>query len=223
MTVSHHLDDATLMAYASGDLSEAFSVVVAAHLSMCDSCRQAARDVEELGGQLLDDVDTVSLSSGMMDKMMAALDTGAPVERDVPGPARIEVEKAASDVPAPLRRFVGDELDDIRWRLVAPGVRKHTIKLATKDAGALYMLHIAPGLAVPEHGHGGAELTLVLSGAYRDMFGRFGAGDIADLDEDIEHQPKVEAGEPCICIVAAEAPTKFKGIIGRVMQPLTGI
>ncbi len=66
-------------------------------------------------------------------------------------------------------------------------------------------------------------MTLVLSGAYRDAMGRFGCGDIADLDEHIEHQPRVEPGEPCICIVATEAPTRFKGFFSRLLQPLVRI
>ncbi|MCK5747724.1 MAG: hypothetical protein KAH44_16015, partial [Oricola sp.] len=53
MTIAHHLDDATLMRYASGDLDEAFLVVVATHLAMCDQCRKAVRDAEELGGEML--------------------------------------------------------------------------------------------------------------------------------------------------------------------------
>lgn len=65
-------------------------------------------------------------------------------------------------------------------------------------------------------------MTLVLSGAYRDAMGRFGCGDIADLDEHIEHQPRVEPGEPCICIVATEAPTRFKGFFSRLLQPWCG-
>lgn len=221
MTVSHHLDDATLMAYASGDLSEAFCVVVAAHLSMCDTCRQAARSVEELGGQLLGDVDEVALSATAFDKMMTAIDS-----EDAPEiilSEALEVVDEDSDVPVPLRRFIGTDIGSVRWRRIAPGVRKHTIKRGSKNTDALYMLHIAPGMAVPEHGHGGSELTLVLSGAYRDIFGRFGAGDIADLDEHIEHQPLVEADAACICIVATEAPTRFKDVFSRMLQPLTGI
>ena len=123
----------------------------------------------------------------------------------------------------PLRRFVGASLDAISWKTVAPGVRKHAIGLSSQSASSLYMLHIAPGKALPEHGHSGVEMTLVLSGAYRDELGRFGPGDIADLDEDVEHQPLVEPNEPCICLVATEAPTRFKGLFSRLLQPLVGI
>jgi putative transcriptional regulator len=127
------------------------------------------------------------------------------------------------DVPPPLRRFVGSSLQDIDWNFVAPGVRKHTIRLSSEKASSLYMLNIAAGKAVPEHGHGGEEMTLILSGAYRDELGRFGPGDVADLDEHVEHQPKVEPGAPCICLVATEAPTRFKSFFSRLLQPLVGI
>jgi putative transcriptional regulator len=102
-------------------------------------------------------------------------------------------------------------------------VRRHAIDLSSSTSSSLYMLNIAPGKAVPEHGHGGAEMTLILSGAYNDELGRFGPGDIADLDEHLEHQPKVEPEEPCICLVATEAPTRFKGFFSRLFQPLVGI
>lgn len=218
MSVQHHLDSATLLRYASGDFDEAFSVIVASHLAVCAECRQAARMAEEVGGRLLETGETAELSAGAIDRLLARLDENAePIRR--PEPASAE----ASDVPAPLRRFLGDRLQGIDWKTVAPGIRKHDIALGPGAEGSLYMLHIAPGKAVPEHGHGGAEMTLILSGAYRDALGRFGPGDIADLDEDVEHQPRVEPGEPCICLVATEAPTRFKGFFSRLLQPLVGI
>lgn len=222
MTVHHHLDDATLLRYASGDLDEAFSVVAAAHLAMCGECRRAARTGEEVGGRLLEAGDEADLSVGAFDRMMQKLD-----EKNgrisLAAWKRSPREKSGADVPLPLQRFVGSSLDEISWRSVVPGVRKHAIELPTGTSSSLYLLSIAPGKAVPEHGHAGAEMTLILAGAYRDQLGRFGPGDVADLDEHLEHQPKVEPGAPCICLVATEAPTRFKGFFSRLLQPLVGI
>jgi putative transcriptional regulator len=131
--------------------------------------------------------------------------------------------KISGDVPLPLQRFIGSQTADIKWKKVAPGISKHDIDLGKGVPSSLYLLNIAEGQAVPEHGHGGMEMTLILSGAYQDRFGRFGPGDIADLDEHVEHQPIVEPGAPCICLVATEKPTKFKGLIERVLQPIIGI
>jgi len=219
MTVHHHLDQSTVLRFASGDLDEAFAVVVAAHLDMCPSCRQSVEDAEAIGGHILEDGGHQEMSEGSFDTLLAQLDTEAakPVR---PTPAST---KKARDVPAPLRRFIGESLDDIPWSFVAPGLRRHMIDLGEGAPSSLYLLKIAAGKAVPEHGHNGSEITLVLSGKFRDALGVFGPGDIEDLDEHIEHQPEVEPDAPCICLVATEAPTRFKGLFSRILQPLVGI
>jgi putative transcriptional regulator len=220
MNVHHHLDEATLVRYAAGNLDEAFSLVVASHLAMCSTCLAGLRDAEQTGGALLESIEAVPLRNGSFELMMEKLEKGA-----VPAPAAepIFTPQRDSEVPVPLQRLVGERLDDIKWRTIAPGVRKHNLPLKRRDGSSLYMLNIAPGMAVPEHGHGGAEITLILSGAYRDDMGLFGPGDVADLDEHVEHQPKVEPGAPCICLVATERPTRFKDFFSRLLQPLTGI
>lgn len=222
MKVHHHLDEATLLRYASGDFDEAFSVIVASHLAMCDACRRAVRLAEAVGGNLLEAEGETALSEGAFDRLMQRVEKSNAHQATVKTQAPISSDRK-HDVPAPLRRFIGDNVDEISWKTIAPGVRKHAIRLKSPTSSLLYMLHIAPGKAVPEHGHGGAEMTLVLAGAYRDELGRFARGDIADLDEHVEHQPRVEPGEACICLVATEQPTRFKGLLSRLLQPLVGI
>ncbi|MCC2113751.1 MAG: ChrR family anti-sigma-E factor, partial [Hyphomicrobiales bacterium] len=187
MTIAHHLDEATLMRYASGDLDEAFLVVVATHLAMCDQCRKAVHDAEEIGGEALLTCEPVEMGSAALNALLNRIDTAG----DMPAAAKPDAP-LAGDLPAPLRRKIGSRLDDIAWRRIAPGVKKHVIATDPATSSALYMLWVAPGIAVPEHGHGGTEMTLILLGAYRDELGRFGPGDIADLDEHVEHQPRVE-------------------------------
>lgn len=222
MTVVHHLDDATVLRYASGDLDEAFSVVVASHLALCQSCRRAVRAAEEVGGHLLEGEATDDLSDEVFERTMDRIDAAANDAVRAPIAHGLSTVSDAT-IPAPLQRFVTSSLNAIQWKSVAPGVKRHVLDLGPNATSSLYMLNIAPGKAVPEHGHGGTEVTLILQGAYRDILGRFGPGDVADLDEHVEHQPIVEAGEACICLVATEAPTRFKSVIGRLMQPLIGI
>lgn len=219
MTRRHHLDDATLMRYASGDLDEAFSVVVASHLAMCDTCREAARAAEAIGGELLVSHETADLASGAFERLMQTLD-----DKQEPIAVR-KAKKPVADavIPAPLSRLIGSNLDDIVWSSIAPGIAKHDVALASDGKSSLFMLKIAPGQSVPEHGHSGHEMTLVLSGAYRDEMGRYERGDISDLDEHVEHHPQVEPDGTCICVVAIESPTRFKGILSRVMQPFLRI
>lgn len=218
MSIHHHLDDATVLRYASGGLDPAFAVVVATHIAMCRSCRAAVAVAEGLGGHLLEHRQSAPVTEGLFERLMGRVESEAG-EVDV-GLAALP---AAGDVPAPLARHIGPHLDAVTWRAVAPGIRKHAIDLGDRPQASLFMLAIAPGRKMPEHGHGGDEMTLILSGSYRDAFGRFARGDLADLDEHVEHQPKVDSEIPCICLVATDAPTRFKGRVSRVMQRFVGI
>jgi len=76
---------------------------------------------------------------------------------------------------------------------------------------------------MPDHGHGGAELTLVLDGAYSDVTGRYCRGDLQDVDETVEHSPVSDPSLGCVCLIASETKAKFKGVVGRLLQPWTGM
>jgi putative transcriptional regulator len=116
---------------------------------------------------------------------------------------------------------VGGDLSAIRWRRVGGGV-KQAILPTGKDATAR-LLYIPGGVAVPDHGHKGMELTLVLQGAFADANDRFGPGDIEIADEEVEHTPVALEGEACICLAVTDAPLRFRGMIPRLAQPLLRI
>ncbi|MCK4276985.1 ChrR family anti-sigma-E factor [Methyloceanibacter sp.] len=215
MKIEHHPDTATLASYAAGSLDEAFATVVAAHLASCAKCRARLHEIEEVGGTMLETIDAVGLNEAALERAMSRLDE--------PSEERAEPRSAEQSLPRPLGRLVTAPLDAIAWKSVAPGVAVHRLPTSKAARGSLTLLKIAPGKKIPEHGHGGMEITLVLTGSYRDALGRFGPGDVADLDEDIEHQPVVDSDEPCICLVASEAPTRFKSFFGRLFQPLVGV
>jgi putative transcriptional regulator len=216
--IAHHPDSATLMTYAAGSLDEAFVTVVATHLASCAACRARLREIEQIGGTLLESGDTVGLNATALERAMSGLDETGEKHFE-----KAEPEQSKESLPRPLARLITGGLDDISWKTVAPGVARHRLPTSEAARASLMLLKIAPGKKVPEHGHGGTEITLVLTGSYRDALGRFGPGDIADLDEHVEHQPVVDSSEPCICLVATEAPTRFKSFFGRLFQPLVGI
>jgi putative transcriptional regulator len=111
----------------------------------------------------------------------------------------------------------------VRWKWTGPGVATADLAWGSDGRSRLMLLRVGAGRPVPEHGHGGQELTLILSGAYRDRFGVFAKGDIADHDEDVEHQPIAEPGDDCICLVAVDAKLTFRGRLMRALQPLFGL
>jgi len=213
--INHHLTDALLMAYAAGTLPEAFSLTVATHISMCDECRARLGAYECLGGAVLERAETVAMAEDSLSATMARIRDGAPV-REYPAP-----RKRSGVLPAPLQDYVGGDLGDVRWRPVGMGVKQAILPTA-RDATAR-LLYIPAGAAVPDHGHRGTELTLVLQGAFVDETDRFGPGDIEVADEDLHHMPVADIGADCICLAATDAPLRFRGMIPWLAQPFLRI
>src|SRR5512134_2099228 len=211
MTIRHHADDATLMSYAAGSLPEALAAVLAAHLALCTRCRAKVGKLERIGASLFERL--------------------APVPMIRPAPRVHAVERASptveadhgGDVPAPLRHLIGPRLDDVPWRRLGIGIWHYRLPLSAGAKGDLRLYKVAPGRPLPEHGHSGDELTLLLRGCYRDQVGEFCTGDLADLDEGQEHRPLADPQEGCICLIGHTDPTRFKGLIPRLVQRLTGI
>ncbi len=215
MNLSHHLDDATLLALASGTIPHAHGIVAAAHVERCPTCARALRKAEAIGGGLLADGGAEPVSDMARAATMASLDGVVPQQRK---------PRRRTELPTALDQVLGGlSLDQINWKRKAPGVAIYDVPLPKGSSSALKLLSIGPGRAMPEHGHGGEELTLILKGSYTDHMGTFRAGDVADLDDTVEHTPIADAGETCICLVAVEAPTRFKSLWARMFQPFVGI
>ncbi|MDZ7711291.1 MAG: ChrR family anti-sigma-E factor [Roseovarius sp.] len=212
--ITHHLTDALLMAYAAGALPEAFNLTVATHISMCDDCRARLGAFESVGGAVLEQAEEVPMAEDSLAATMARIRDGAPV-------ALTPAPRASGIFPAPLRDYIGGDLDNVRWRPVGMGV-KQAILPTSRDATAR-LLYIPAGAAVPDHGHRGTELTLVLQGAFVDETDRFARGDIEVANEDLHHMPVADIGEDCICLAATDAPLRFRGLIPRIAQPFLRI
>jgi putative transcriptional regulator len=208
MSITHHLDAATLMSFVAGGLPAALSAVAAAHVSMCERCRGEVADLERVGAALIAD-----LVPAGFDRLPPA----APAREPRPA-ARRAASGHGEEVPASLARLIAGRLDAVAWRWLGPGVWDHPLEVTGR--GKLRLLKVAPGRGIPEHGHGGTELTLVLRGAFRDEMGRYAPGDISELDDTQTHHPVIVSDGDCICLVGSEAPERFRGFIPRQWQRL---
>ena len=208
MTIHHHLSEPLLIAYAAGNLPQAFALAVASHVSLCDDCRASLASYEALGGAVIEDGDMVPMSQGCLDAVLVRL--GAQEAAARPDPV-------TGILPAPLAGVVGD-LSNLKWQPLGRGVRQAILPC---DRGAVArLLHIPAGQSVPDHGHRGLELTLVLQGAFRDDSDRFARGDIEIATPADQHTPVAEDGEDCICLAVTDAPLRFAGLMPRLLQPL---
>ncbi len=215
-SINHHPDNATLLSFAAGSLAEPLAAVVAAHVSLCRCCQATVRDMELVGMALLCNANA---NSALSDDVAFLEQPSVEAVRFPPDHANERVDQ----LPRPIARHYGLDFETIPWRRLAPGIWHHKLALSSAAAGDLRLLKIAPGRKMPDHGHAGAELTLVLDGVYSDTTGSYGPGDVQDLDEEMEHQPLADPEVGCICLIASERPARFKGLLPRVFQSLSGL
>lgn len=213
-TITHHPDGATLTEFAAATLAEPLAAVVASHVAMCPSCRSEVADLERFGAALMLDAKLPSPARPVRVKSHL---------QEVGRTEQWKVERSGELLPAPLVAAYGLTIDSIPWRRLGPGVWHHRLALRQEGEGDLRLLRIAAGRTMPDHGHGGAELTLMLDGSYRDVTGVYSRGDVQDVDEAVEHQPVVGTDKDCICLIASVHPARFKSLLGRITQPWTGL
>ena len=208
MTIRHHLEEDTLFAYAAGDLPEAFNLIIAAHVSLCDTCRAVVESYDALGGAIMEDAPAEALAEDSLPRTLALLDT-------LPDMAA-RPAAAPGTFPAPLRDYAGGDLGSVRWKGIGMGVKQAI--LPTSGAATARLLMIPAGAKIPDHSHEGTEMTLVLQGAFRDAEDRFARGDIEVADGSVSHTPVADIGEDCICLAVTDAPLKFKSFLPKLAQ-----
>lgn len=209
--IRHHIDEATLLAYATGNLAEAFNLIVAAHVSLCDECRAQVASFDAVGGSLMEH-EIVPMADNSLSRTLARLDSA---------PVKVGAQPQKGTLPKPVQDYVGGDLDRIRWRPVGMGVKQAI--LTTSRKGTARLLFIPAGTAMPDHGHHGTELTMVLQGAFWDGSTCFSHGDVETADASVQHIPVADVHEDCICLAVTDAPLKFSGWLPRVVQKFVGI
>lgn len=221
--VQHHISDELLLDYATGNLTEGWSIAVATHLALCPACRDRLSFMEHTGGQLLeaaDEPEAVATPADSWAAMKAKIKTQGASQvaaaRPVSAPSDIPV------LPEPLRSYLGGDVATLKWKALGRGAYHIPIKTGDSES-QVRLLKIPAGKPVPEHSHGGRELTLVLKGAFTDGATVFKRGDVEEADETLTHQPVATPDEDCICLAVTDAPLKFKSLLVRLVQPVLGI
>lgn len=203
MSIRHHPDAASLMSCSAGSMPEPLAAIMATHVSLCPHCRRELGRMEHIGTTLFN-----AIAPSAMD-----------CEPRSPGQERPANRDRLPDEVAEVLRPTGRKL---AWRRIAPGLWYLPLALSDGTAGRLHLVKAAPGVAMPEHGHTDSELTIILDGAYTDETGTYGVGDVADLDDTVEHRPVACPERGCICLTATEGRSKFKGWMARLIAPLAG-
>jgi len=225
--IRHHPDDAMLAALAAATLPRGQEVVTAAHVERCARCGARLRELEAVGGALLEDAEPALLAPEALARTLARIDASRATSPTACRPgvtARDPSEGLQASLPDGMtwpRSLHGAATT--RWRWLGPGMRWSRVTLADDRAANVFLLRIAAGKSLPVHSHRGIELTQVLYGAFHDGRERFAAGDFDETDDTVRHQPVVEAGGECICLASVEGRVAFDGRIARVLGALVGM
>ena len=204
--------NALLADYAAGHLNPALHSLVGAHLSMRPENRAFVASLEAVHAQELDE-EAAPLANRaiLLDKIFASPARRAPaIRRD-----------ADQIVPTILQSYIGAGIDDVKWRSVLPGLKEYRITDKASNVEAS-LLRIRPGRRLPSHTHEGTEVTLVLKGGFTDAGGHYCRGDIAIADGEVDHRPRADEHEECICFAVTDAPLRLTGPLGRIWHHLTG-
>ncbi|WP_404934595.1 ChrR family anti-sigma-E factor [Nitratireductor sp. L15S-10] len=224
MTIQHQVSDELLLDYATGVLSEGWRIAIATHLALCPQSRRRLALMEMAGGALVSDLAPQS-SLPDEDRSWKALKQrleSAKAQGETPPSSRNPESALSIVLPEPLRSYVGGDVDSVKWRPLGRGA--YHLPIAVEDKSTrVRLLRIPAGKPVPEHGHRGRELTLVLSGSFHDGDALFARGDLEEADEALQHQPVATEGEDCICLAVTDAPLKFRSWLVRAVQPILGI
>lgn len=223
MNIRHHVSDELLMGYASGTLEEGWRLAVATHLALCPNCRTRLTLMENAAGELLENISPLPVEASSFARLKERIRTEV-IAASVPTkqPTRFVKVDSTPIIPEPLRSYLGGDLTELKWKSLGRGAYHIPIKLADRSTTAR-LLRIPAGKPVPEHSHGGRELTLVLSGSFNDGELVFARGDLEEADASVQHQPLATPGQDCICLAVTDAPLRFRSWIMRLLQPVLGI
>ena len=205
MDTNKHPTDALLAQYAAGDMGEAVSLAVAAHLTYCPTCRAKVAEYEAMFGGVM--AAEPALAEAPSADLLARLD-------EVETTAKPKV--AQGPLPRALADQIGVDFDDIPWKFRLPGVMEY--EFIDKNGEKASLLKVRPGASVPQHTHEADELTVVFDGLLEDGGARYGIGDFAIADHTVDHHPQAGGDRTCICLAVLTGGLTFTGRFGRALN-----
>jgi putative transcriptional regulator len=206
--------EALLLSYAAGALDQAQNLVVMAHLTLSPQARAFVRDLECVGGVLIETrCEPVAMSARSLKNVLNRLDQC----HDAPKSARHKAFPDDMYLPECVQEAAGCAEKIKAWRSVRPGIHAILLPLACRQSTAhVFKLH--PGICAPEHHYRGLELTLVLNGAFEDDSGFYKPGDLMIKDEEDKPQaPQACKKQGCVCLNVTPGASNL-GMLRRLIN-----
>ena len=210
--INFHPDNALLAAYAADTLPLSMTLAVAIHVEFCPTC---ARRVADLERQLAESVliadrvlpEEEHLLDDMLSYILEQPSITVPVQAEEP---KIEIQGQTFWLPRALRHISRQN-----WQQMG-NIGRSRLLLDDQSSSRASLMYLSAGAAVPQHSHRGIELTLPLTGVFRDELGEYIPGDFVLRDAKIAHQPQSRDG--CLCFALLDAPVQFTQGLPRLLN-----
>lgn len=228
--MNNHIDTELLLNYVEGSVEPALSLAIALHQKHCPTCRQKIKDLESHYGENLELSESTHNEGAGFDRLITDIaklttaDTNKAVpqvstnhDRENNGDISFVDDYAVAEINRPLlKQLLNFNQDDFEWQKLSSKIS--TVGLELYDASfKVNLLRFSAKTKIPKHTHLGKEFTFVIEGDFKDHKGTHTAGDFIACDGSDEHSP-VAGDTGCVCLAITEAPIKFTGILGPLLN-----
>ena len=228
--MNSHIDTELLLNYVEGDLEPALSLAVALHQKHCPTCRQKIKDLESHYGENLDLSESSHNEDGGFERLIRHIAVLSTVDTDNTMPqvsTDHDIENseglgfledyAVAEINRPLlKQLLNFNQGDFEWKKLSSKIS--TVALELYDASyKVNLLRFSAKTKIPKHTHLGKEYTVVIEGDFKDHKGSHAVGDFIVCDGSDEHRPVV-GGKGCVCLAITDAPLRFTGVLGPLLN-----
>lgn len=210
--INFHPDNALLAAYAADTLPLSMTLAVSIHVEFCPACaRRVAEFERQLAETLLIGEPQNEADEPVFDEMLSFIlqQPETPIVQEIREPT-IEIQGQTFWLPRSLRHIARQN-----W-LQMGSIGRSRLLLEDQSGGRASLMYLSAGSAVPKHTHRGLELTLPITGAFRDELGEYIPGDFVLRDGKTDHQP--QSAEGCLCFALLNAPVHFTQGLPRLLN-----
>ncbi|GLS25391.1 ChrR family anti-sigma-E factor [Marinibactrum halimedae] len=233
--IHHHPSTNLLAEYSAGATGIAESLAIATHLHYCSECRQQVKAMQQVGGNFFDSAERLGVSDEALTSLFEKIDliesqqrhehchslASALPQNSASTNAIITNKRhhqpALASLPPVIAKLVGNP-SKLRWKMLSPSLKVAHLKTGQTRC-EVSLIKIRAGGKVMEHDHGGNEFTVVLNGAFSDANGVYKEGDFLHKVPGESHSPNATANANCVCLTVSDAPIKFTGFIGKLLNP----
>jgi len=218
--VKLHPSSELLNQFVQGELAAGKSIVVSAHMELCESCSAKAKELQALAVSSWVDSSSAMQSDQTSEadyvNMVAGIVTSSQI-KSAPIEDLVEVDIDVLDHSIKLPKVLAKAASQgLKWKKVAGGISE--AQLFIDNETQCEFIYMAPGGKVPVHTHQGSEATLVLEGSFEDELGEYKTSDFIIRDAQHNHQPRSKEG--CLCFSVLDSPLQFTEGLARLMNPL---